>query len=130
MARLFRGHIFHIAGSPAGGDVASHLVSLPDGVLAVADNGTVAWVGSFPDLPDEYADAPVEARVNYLLPGFVDTHVHFPQSFATAAHGGGQLLEWLEHCIFPMEARLADDAFADHVARYFSRRRTFPETTS
>lgn len=128
--RLFRGHIFHIAGSPAAGEVASHLVSLPDGALAVGDDGTIAWVGSWGELPNEYAEAPVEARVDYLLPGFVDTHVHFPQAFATAAHGGGQLLEWLEHCIFPMEARLADDAFADHVARYFARRRIAAGTTA
>src|SRR6187431_1128997 len=130
MARLFRGHIFHIAGAPTAREVASHLVSLPDGVLAVADDGTIAWVGSFADLPSEFADATVEARVDYLLPGFVDTHVHFPQAFATAAHGGGQLLEWLEQCIFPMESRLADDAFADYVARFFARRRIAAGTTA
>jgi guanine deaminase len=130
MTRLFRGHVFHIAGSPAAGEVGRHLVSIPDGVLAVADDGTIAWVGAFGELPPELAAAPVEARVDYLLPGFVDAHVHFPQSFATAAHGGGQLLEWLEQCIFPMEARFSDDDFADRVARYFARRRIAAGTTA
>lgn len=129
MTAVYRGHLFHIAGSPTLAEAASHLVSLPDGALVVADDGTVAWVGPFADLPAGFADAPV-TRTDYLLPGFVDTHVHFPQGYATAAHGGGQLLEWLEHCIFPTEGQFADPVFADRAARYFARRRIAAGTTA
>lgn len=128
-ARVYRAHIFHIAGSPLQEHVASHLVSLPDGALVADADGRVAWLGPFDALPSDYADAPV-TRADYLLPGFVDGHVHYPQSYATAAHGGGQLLEWLDHCIFPTERQFADPEFADRAARYFTRRRIAAGTTA
>jgi len=129
MPAVYRGHVFHITGSPTLADAAEHLVSLPDGALVVGDDGKVAWLGPFASLPARFAHAPA-TRTDYLLPGFVDTHIHFPQSYATAAHGGGQLLEWLDHCIFPTEGQFADPLFADRAARYFTRRRIAAGTTA
>ncbi|WNM23698.1 amidohydrolase family protein [Demequina capsici] len=129
MTRVYRAHVFHIEGSPAQTAVPDHLVSLPDGALVVDDAGRIAWLGDFAALPTPYRDAPV-IRADYLLPGFVDGHIHFPQSYATAAHGGGQLLEWLDHCIFPTEGQFADPDFADRAARYFTRRRIAAGTTA
>ncbi|SEJ24165.1 amidohydrolase family protein [Demequina mangrovi] len=127
--RVYRAHVFHIAGAPDQTDVASHLVSLPDGALVVDGEGRIVWLGDWAALPAAFAGAPV-TRADYLVPGFVDSHVHFPQSYATAAHGGGQLLEWLDHCIFPTEAQFADLEFADRAARYFTRRRIAAGTTA
>ena len=129
MTHVYRAHIFHIAGAPQQADVEAHLVSIPDGALAVDGEGRIVWVGAWADLPSAYAHARV-TRADYLIPGFVDTHVHFPQSYATAAHGGGQLLEWLDHCIFPTEAQYEDAQFADRAARYFTRRRIAAGTTA
>ena len=53
-----------------------------------------------------------------MLPGFVDTHVHFPQVRAIAGLGM-PLLDWLEHCALPEEARLADGRYAEAVASEF-----------
>lgn len=129
MTAVYRAHLFHVAGAPAQSEVAHALVSVPDGALVVDDEGCIVFSGSFGDLPDEYASAPI-TRADYLLPGFVDTHVHYPQSFATAAHGGGQLLEWLDHCIFPTEGQYADAEFAQTAAAYFVRRRIAAGTTA
>ena len=126
---VYRAHIFHIAGAPAQDAVDQALVSLPDGALVVDGEGRIVWLGAWRDLPPEHAGAPV-TRADYLLPGFVDSHLHYPQSYATAAHGGGQLLEWLDHCIFPTEAQFADPDFADRAARYFTRRRIAAGTTA
>ena len=52
-----------------------------------------------------------------LIPGLVDTHVHFPQTYAGDSYGGGQLLEWLNLCIFPSESKFADPEFAQAAAR-------------
>lgn len=130
MSTIYRGHVFHIAGAPRVEDAASHLVSHPDGALVVSDAGTIAWTGAFSDLPAGLADARVVETDGFLLPGFVDAHVHFAQTYAMDAYGGGQLLEWLEHCIFPSEARLADEAFATIIARDFVRRRVAAGTTA
>ncbi len=130
-SRVYRGHIFHIAGSPTVAAAHRHLVSLPDGVLVTTDTGRIAWVGSFVDLPAVYETLAVtDNRGGFILPGFVDTHVHFPQTYSTDSYGGGQLLEWLDNCVFPAEARLADPGFGEQIARDFTRRRVAAGTTS
>jgi guanine deaminase len=55
----------------------------------------------------------------YLFPGFVDCHIHYPQVWSQDCYGGGELLEWLERCIFPAEARLSNPALAREAARDF-----------
>ena len=55
-----------------------------------------------------------------MLPGFVDTHVHFPQVRVIGGLGM-PLLDWLEQCALPEEARLADTSYAAGVAADFVR---------
>jgi guanine deaminase len=131
MSTVYRGHIFHVAGSPAVSRARHHLVSLPDGALVVSEDGSIEWLGDATSLPARFEAATVvDNRGGYILPGFVDAHVHFPQTYSTGAYGGGQLLEWLDNCIFPAESRLADPAFAERVARDFTRRRIAAGTTA
>jgi guanine deaminase len=67
----------------------------------------------------------VDHRPGFLLPGFIDTHVHFPQTYS-----GGQLLEWLNSCVFPSESRFADPEFAQAAAGDFCDRRIAAGTTA
>ena len=53
-----------------------------------------------------------------LVPGFIDTHVHFPQIRAIGGLGM-PLLDWLERCALPEESKLADQAYAREVAGEF-----------
>jgi guanine deaminase len=50
--------------------------------------------------------------------GFLDSHVHFPQTPMIAAFGE-QLLDWLNKYTFPTERKYADKAFASSVAKVF-----------
>ncbi len=127
---IYRGHLLHIAGSPDLHTADEALVSEPDGALAVDDAGSIAYSGSWSGLPESLRDDEVVDTGGCLLPGFVDTHVHYPQTLTTDAYGGGELLEWLERCVFPAESRLADPGFADMVAAEFVRRRIAVGTTS
>jgi guanine deaminase len=130
-ARVYLGHVFHVAGSPALAEARRHLVSIPRGALVTAVDGTIAWVGEARDLPVEHETLPVtDTAGGFILPGFVDTHLHFPQTFSTDSYGGGQLLEWLDNCVFPAETRLRDEEFATAIARAFTRRRAAAGTTS
>lgn len=125
------GHIFHLAGSPKITEAVDALVSIPDGALVVGDDGRILFVGERSHLPDSYASATAHDHTGgYLLPGFVDTHIHFPQTYAGDAYGGGQLLEWLTQCIFPSEAEFADPEFAAEAALEFTRRRIAAGTTA
>jgi guanine deaminase len=60
----------------------------------------------------------VDLRGGLLLPGFVDTHVHYPQVRIIGGIGM-PLLEWLERCALPEEAALADPHYAHTVAAEF-----------
>lgn len=53
-----------------------------------------------------------------ICAGFVDCHVHFPQTPMIAAHGA-RLLDWLNKYTFPTELKFADHAFTTQVARLF-----------
>ncbi|BAF90623.1 putative guanine aminohydrolase [Azorhizobium caulinodans ORS 571] len=55
-----------------------------------------------------------------LCPGFIDTHVHYPQTGMIASFAG-ELLEWLERYTFPTELAFADPAYADAMAKVFLR---------
>jgi guanine deaminase len=128
---IYRGHLLHISGRPLVGDSASALVSVPDGALAVDETGDIVFSGPFAELPAELTTAPlVDCRPGFILPGFIDTHVHFPQTYSGDAYGGGQLLEWLNTCIFPSESRFADPEFATGAAVEFCRRRIAAGTTA
>ena len=129
--RVHLGHIFHLAGNPKITDAATALVAVPDGALVVAGDGTIVYCGPRDGLPDEFDTASVhDHRPGFLLPGFVDTHIHFPQTYAGDSYGGGQLLEWLNLCIFPSEAKFADPEFAQQAAVDFTNRRIAAGTTA
>lgn len=53
-----------------------------------------------------------------IIPGFVDTHVHYPQTEIIASYGE-QLLQWLEKYAFPGEQRFKDPSHARKVLGSF-----------
>jgi len=53
-----------------------------------------------------------------ILPGFIDCHVHYPQTQIIGAYGQ-QLLEWLDKYTFVAEQQFADPAHARIVAGLF-----------
>jgi len=111
----FRAEILTVPTDPAQApDAIQHY---PDGLLVVED-GVVIALGHYADLAPRFADMEVQALPGLLVPGFIDTHIHYPQTERIAAHGE-QLLQWLETHIFPAEAAFADRAHADTIAAFF-----------
>ena len=75
--------------------------------------------GAYAELAAVHRDEEtVDLRDGLLLPGLVDTHVHYPQVRVIAGLGM-PLLDWLDHWALPEEARLAEDAYAEAVAGEF-----------
>jgi guanine deaminase len=113
---ILRAAIFHTPGNPF--DSSDALGAFPDGALAIAE-GRVAACGDYSDVRRGYPDAPVrDLRGGYLLPGFVDTHTHFPQVRILGGLGYS-LLEWLDALTLPEEARLEDAVYACTIAKEF-----------
>jgi guanine deaminase len=71
------------------------------------------WLDQLPDGAelDDYSG-------KLIMPGFFDTHTHYPQTDIIASYGS-QLLEWLEKYTFPTERQFNDRGFADSVAEFF-----------
>lgn len=71
----------------------------------------------------------VDFSGNLLMPGFIDTHVHYPQTPMIAGYGE-QLLEWLEKYTFPTELKFKDKAYAVSVAKKFLKFSLMAGTTT
>jgi len=113
----YRAELLTVAEDPAaaGAEAIRHE---PDGLLVVED-GIVVARGAFAELGPAFPDLAVRHFPGHLLvPGFVDAHVHYPQTERIASHGA-QLLEWLDRHIFPAEAAFADPGHAATVAAFF-----------
>jgi guanine deaminase len=113
---IYVGTIVDTPGDPFDGDPADALAEV--GALLVRE-GVICARGSYSALRAEYPSEPVIRLADgVLVPGFVDTHVHFPQIRAIGGLGM-PLLDWLERCALPEESRLADQAYARQVAGEF-----------
>jgi len=89
-----------------------------DGLLVI-DNGQVAKVGHAADLLPTFKGVEItEYRDALITPGFIDTHIHYPQTGMIASYGE-QLLDWLNTYTFPTEQQFADKAHAADVAGIF-----------
>jgi 5-methylthioadenosine/S-adenosylhomocysteine deaminase len=75
-------------------------LTVADGSVSVRD-GRIAAVG---DVPDQPHDTVIDARGGYLLPGFIQTHVHLCQTLFRGFADDMPLLEWLRLRVWPMEA--------------------------
>jgi len=115
---IFRASILHTPRNPFQDSRA--LESYEDGGLLIG-GGRVIACGDYQDVRGAHPDADVrDLRAGFLLPGLVDTHIHFPQVRIIGGLGR-QLLDWLEQVALPEEARMADLAYARDTAQLFVR---------
>jgi guanine deaminase len=112
---LFRGTVLDTPENPFTGGA---LRAESDTGLLVRD-GAIAERGPFSEIRARHPEEEVvDVSGGLLLPGFVDTHVHFPQVRVIGGLGM-PLLDWLEQCALPEEARLSDSEYARSVAAEF-----------
>jgi guanine deaminase len=114
-----RGAFFDIAQVCDSADaIARHARYLEDGLLFIQNGKILAqmpWQEG-----EQYLDPHkgyTDLRGKLLLPGFVDAHVHYPQTEMIGAFGE-QLLEWLTTYTFPVESQFADEAYAKEIANF------------
>jgi 5-methylthioadenosine/S-adenosylhomocysteine deaminase len=79
--------------------------NLEDGAVAI-DGGKIVAVGKSADLAKRYSGREViRARGQAVLPGFVNTHTHVPMTLFRGIADDRDLMDWLQHFIFPAEAK-------------------------
>jgi guanine deaminase len=114
-----RGAILHFRSDPGSHDDPGSFEFLDDGLLVTAHD-RISSIGPAREL---LAGLPKDARLiehgdSILMPGFVDAHIHYPQTDVIGA-GGRQLLDWLENYTYPTEDKFADPVHAREVAEFF-----------
>jgi guanine deaminase len=117
--KAFRGELLHFLADPSKVNEEDSYQYFKDGLLITKD-GLVEKVG---DAIKLISDLPSEVKVKQyksglIMPGFIDTHVHYPQTEMIASYGE-QLLEWLENYTFPAEREFSDEEHGKRVAEFF-----------
>ena len=116
--RALRGRLLSFTDDPAtAGEGACSYIE--DGLVLIGA-GRILAVGEAKELlprlteqvwVDHYPDA-------LILPGFIDAHIHYPQTQVIASYGA-QLMDWLDRYAFAEELRFADPDHAAAVAGFF-----------
>jgi guanine deaminase len=119
VTRALRGRLLEFLDDPAQvGAAASHRYH-EDGLLVI-EGGRIVQAGDAPALlaglpPGTVVDAYPDCMI---LPGLIDTHIHYPQTQVIASYGA-QLLEWLNRYTFLEEQKFSEPAHAADIASFF-----------
>ncbi|MEP5760124.1 MAG: guanine deaminase [Litoreibacter sp.] len=116
MARLLLGQTLHFSGDPFSQpwqEVAHHNTH---GAVLI-ENGLIKAVGDADDFRTNDVEV-IDHGTKLITAGFVDAHVHYPQT-AMIASWGKRLIDWLNTYTFPEEAKFRDPAYAAEISRMF-----------
>ncbi|RZF49616.1 guanine deaminase [Acinetobacter halotolerans] len=100
-------------------EIADQARYIEDGVL-ITENGKIRWFGAWNEA-QEHLPTGVDIQhypEQLIIPGMIDTHIHFPQTEMVGAYGE-QLLSWLNTYTFPTEIQFKDQAYAQEIAAFF-----------
>ncbi|MBO3659402.1 guanine deaminase [Acinetobacter haemolyticus] len=100
-------------------EIADQVRYIEDGVL-ITEQGKIRWFGTW-DAAQDHLPTDVEIQHypdQLIIPGMIDTHIHFPQTEMVGAYGE-QLLSWLNTYTFPTEIQFKDQAYAEEIAKFF-----------
>ena len=115
--QAYRASLLHFHADPAFVEQAYSWHT--DGLLVIED-GRVKAAGDYAQLSASLPPGvePVDYRGKIITPGFIDTHLHYPQTDMIASPSEG-LLPWLETYTFPTERRFEDPVHARATAEFF-----------
>ncbi|WP_321913870.1 MULTISPECIES: guanine deaminase [unclassified Paraburkholderia] len=113
----YRAKLLTFTGDPAQSSDAA--VFNEDGVVIVED-GHVLASGAWSALTSRVSEGATvhDLRDKLIVPGFIDTHIHYPQTDMIASPAPG-LLPWLDTYTFPTERGFENEAVAQDTARFF-----------
>ncbi|MEI2514090.1 guanine deaminase [Acinetobacter soli] len=99
--------------------IAEHVRYLEDGAMLIEQGKIVAfdhWANLKEHLPTHVEITHYHEQL--IIPGMIDTHIHYPQTEMVGAYGE-QLLSWLNTYTFPTELQFKDAAYAKEIAEFF-----------
>ncbi len=117
--KAWRAAIVHCIADPKDVGIQAAYEYFEDGLLVVEGDKIHALGDANTLLADLPNDLVVEHYPDAIItPGFIDTHIHYPQTDMIGSYGE-QLLTWLNTYTFPEESKFSDKAHARDVADRF-----------
>lgn len=115
----FRAALLHCLTNPDTPSAQQTHEYYEDGLLVV-EEGRITRIG---DASELLSGLPEDVAVTHyrdalIVPGFIDTHIHYPQTAMIASYGA-QLLDWLDTYTFPCEQAFASRDHAAKTAEFF-----------
>ncbi len=116
--RALRGRLLWFVDDPQIAGEAAHRF-VEDGLLVI-EGGLVKAAGEARELLRTLpANAEiVDHRPHLIMPGFIDAHIHMPQTQVVASYGA-QLMDWLNKYTFVEEQKLSEQGHAEKLSRFF-----------
>lgn len=117
--KAYRAAIIHSIADPADVAVEASYEYFEDGLMLV-ENGKILALGTAEDLLGTLTDDVeiVTYQDALITAGFIDTHIHLPQTGMVGSYGE-QLLDWLNTYVFPCEKQFEDPEHSAQVADIF-----------
>jgi guanine deaminase len=130
MKHALRGTVVSFYDDPFQKPIEDCLYYEQDG-LVVMENGKVSNVGPAQKLMTDLSeDVSIKHyKDSLILPGFIDCHVHYPQTEIIGAFGA-QLIDWLNKYTFVAEQKFSDKKYASEVAEIFLKELLASGTTT
>lgn len=118
--QAYRASILHFTKAPTA--TGEGVVFFDDGLLVVRD-GKIYALDHAEILLAELKQQGIEFELidktgQWIMPGFIDSHIHFPQINIIGSYGE-KLLDWLNNYTFPAEMKFSDKAYAEQIADVF-----------
>lgn len=118
IVNLYRASILHFP--VATESPSTQAAMFEDGALVVVNEKIIA-IGHYKDISPKYPTAnSIDYSGRLLLPGLIDSHLHYPQTEMIAKYGK-QLLDWLENYAFPTEDKFVSNDYCTYIADIFIR---------
>ncbi|NTS31686.1 guanine deaminase [Phyllobacterium sp. BT25] len=117
---LLRGRLLTFHDEPMGGEASADAFTyiedggllLRDGMIAAMDEFSALRAGEGRNLEV------IDHRPHLIMPGFIDTHIHFPQMQVVGSYAGA-LLEWLNKYTFVEEQKFSNQGHPERIASAF-----------
>ncbi len=118
-ATAVKGDLLHFVDDPFKTEEKDSYQYFEKGMLII-ENGLVKAVGYASDLGQQLSPGTkiIDYSGHLIIPGFIDTHLHYPQTDIIASYGK-QLLEWLQTYTFPREGMFNNAEYVENVADFF-----------
>jgi len=120
--KIFQANILYFLKDPTIVDNPSECLKYYEDGLLIIEDGYIKDSGEYKTLIKKYAldtnDISTAYKNKLIIPGFIDTHIHYAQTEIIGSYGE-ELLPWLEKYTFPTEMKFKDKKYADKISEFF-----------